>query len=226
MASAMNDREEDDPRARGIVRRTTAEWMQTNVAQPNGMTQPVFREEVGFVSEEENQQRLLERRQIWSEALVEAQQLAVVIADVQKKLCKHDPSFRPIDPQKFTFAELMNAMENGRHKYEHEDLKGAKGFLRRGFRKMGENAASFRLWLELVPKGHYTFFDFKFRQLDDIVLTSCRYTIYISDSREFHHLFKHCRPHAQSTRRRLQDDDCGPRRLQRPERLSGRLRGG
>lgn len=153
MASTTNDIAEDDPRARGIVRRTTAEWMQNHVAQPNGIAQAVFREEVGFISEEENSQRQLERREIWSEALVEAQQLAVVIADVQKKLCKHDPSFRPIDPQNFTFAQLMNSMENSRHKYEYEDLKGAKGFLRRGFRKMGENAESFKLWLEMVPKG-------------------------------------------------------------------------
>ena len=152
MASPAAGILEDDPRARGIVRRTTAEYLKNHVTQPPGMTQAIFREDVGFVSEDQNQQLELERREIWSEALTEAQKLAVVIADVQKKLCQHDPNFRPINPQTFTLPQLMDALESNRYKYENEDLKGAKGFLRKGFRKMGENAESFKLWLELVPK--------------------------------------------------------------------------
>lgn len=126
---------EFDPRERGIVRRTTAEWMQNHVAQPNGMSPTVFREEVGFVSQEQDQQLQLERREIWSEALVEARQLALAISDAQNRLCKDDPNFRRIDPQDFTFTELMNAVEKNRYRYESE---GAKAFFRKGFRKLSE----------------------------------------------------------------------------------------
>jgi len=152
MASSAAGTSEDDPRERGMVRRTTAEFLRSHVAQPNGLSQAIFREEVGFVTEDQNRELELERREIWSEALKEAQQLAIVIADTQKKLCKHDPSFRPLNPQEFTLPQLMKALESNQHRYETEDLKGSKGFLRRGFRKIGENAESFKLWLELVPR--------------------------------------------------------------------------
>jgi len=143
---------ENDPRARGAVKRTTAEWMQNNIVQPNGMPPPTFRSEVGFVSEEQDQQFRIEHAEIWSEALVEAKRLAVLIAETQEKLCKHDASFRPIDPQNFTLPRLLNALEKNRDAYENDELNGAKGFLRKGFRKMGENANSFKIWLEMIPK--------------------------------------------------------------------------
>jgi hypothetical protein len=112
--------------------------MQEHVAQPADASPTIFREEVGFVSEEQNRDLEIERREIWSEALTEAKKLAVAISDAQKSLSKQDPDFRPIDPQNFSMAQLMKSVDRSKYKYENEDIKGAKGFLRRGFRKLSE----------------------------------------------------------------------------------------
>ena len=98
----------------------------------------------------------MDRKEIWAEAFQEAQKLALIIEESQNKLKTHDSKFKPINAKKFTLAELMTALDNHKHKYEEEDLRGPKGYLRKGFRKLGENAQSFGQWLELVPNSNYS----------------------------------------------------------------------
>lgn len=94
--------------------------------------------------------------EIWAEALQEAQKLALILEQSQSKLSGYDSKFKPINAKKFTLAELVAALESNKKKYEYEDLKGAKGFLRKGFRGLGENAHSFKQWLGLVPNSNYS----------------------------------------------------------------------
>src|ERR1700712_286918 len=91
------------------------------------------------------------REQIWLEALQEAKKLAEIVAESQTKLKALDKECRPINPRKFTLAELFNALDRSKDSYKNEDLNGPKGFLRKGFRKLGENAETFKLWLNMVP---------------------------------------------------------------------------
>ena len=94
---------------------------------------------------------------IWSDVTKEAQKLAEIITDSQFKLKNHDPQFKPIKPKNFTLADLLSALERSRNAYQNEDIKGAKGFLRKGFRKLGENADTFKQWLEVIPSdSQYT----------------------------------------------------------------------
>ncbi|KAF2472284.1 uncharacterized protein BDR25DRAFT_367109 [Lindgomyces ingoldianus] len=79
-----------------------------------------------------------------------------MLEDSQTKLKAHDSKFRQINAKKFTLTELMSSLEANRNRYEYEDLKGPKGFLRKGFRKLGENAQSFGQWLQLVPNSQYS----------------------------------------------------------------------
>jgi hypothetical protein len=141
---------------RKLVRQSTADFINEHVTQPYELGAPIFRTDSGFVTEDQAKARDKRQSEIWAEAFQEAQKLALILEQSQVKLKDHDSKFKPISSRKFTLSELTTALEAHKCRYEHEDLKGSRGFLRKGFRKLSENAQSFRQWLELVPSSSYS----------------------------------------------------------------------
>ncbi|KAF1950614.1 hypothetical protein CC80DRAFT_598036 [Byssothecium circinans] len=141
---------------RKLVKRSTADFINEHVTQPSELGAPIFRPDSGFVTEDQAKVRDKRQSEIWAEAFREAQNLALVLEQSQGKLKDHDSKFKPISSHNFTLSELTSALEAHKCRYEHEDLKGSRGFLRKGFRKLSENAESFRQWLELVPNSSYS----------------------------------------------------------------------
>jgi hypothetical protein len=141
---------------RKLIKQSTADFINEHVTQPHELGTPLFRTDSGFVTEDQAKERDERQSKIWAEAFQEAQNLALILQQSQGKLNDHDSKFEPISSYKFTLSELTTALEAHKFLYEHEDLKGSRGFLRKGFRKLSENAQSFRQWLELVPNSSYS----------------------------------------------------------------------
>jgi hypothetical protein len=141
---------------RKLVKRSTADFINEHVTQPYELGTPIFRTDSGFVTEDQAKARDKRQSEIWAEAFQEAQNLALILEQSQGKLKDNDSKFKPISSRDFTLSELTTALEAHKYHYEHEDLKGSRGFLRKGFRKLSENAQSFRQWLELVPNSSYS----------------------------------------------------------------------
>ncbi|KAF2648476.1 hypothetical protein K491DRAFT_243183 [Lophiostoma macrostomum CBS 122681] len=141
---------------RKLVKRSTADFINEHVTQPHELGSPIFRTDSGFVTEDQSNTHDKLQSEIWAEAFREAQNLALILEQSQGKLKNHDPKFKPISSGNFTLSELTAAIETHKCRYELEDLRGSRGFLRKGFRKLSENAQSFRQWLDLVPNSSYS----------------------------------------------------------------------
>jgi hypothetical protein len=85
------------------------------------------------------------------DARKEAQQLAIEVAETQKKLRKHDADMKAIDPQKFTFKDMMKAIGRTERIYENERNNSVTGKIRKRLCRLGDLAPSLEAWVKCLP---------------------------------------------------------------------------
>lgn len=73
----------------------------------------------------------------------------------QDKLAKKDSSVAKIDLRSSTWPQVMKEFERAVSHYREKRLEGPLGKVNASFRKLGENADSFKDWLRLLPNGDY-----------------------------------------------------------------------
>jgi hypothetical protein len=75
--------------------------------------------------------------------------LAEIIADSQSRLQNNDKGYKKIDPKNFSWKDVQKGIDQGVKAYNKEN-----GPVKRGFRKLGDNAETFEKWVRLLPEGN------------------------------------------------------------------------
>ncbi|KAH7031940.1 hypothetical protein B0J12DRAFT_310188 [Macrophomina phaseolina] len=135
----------------------TATWVSAYMEESVGEQSPDFdHQRQAFVTKEEALALAEEEREIWAEAAEEAQNLVVVVETTQRIIKKKVPELSVIDPRNVKWSEVERAIRQGLVYYQEESLKGPKGWLRKGFRKLSDNSRVFEKWIGFLPEGTYT----------------------------------------------------------------------
>lgn len=75
--------------------------------------------------------------------------LKKAIAEYQKSFPESDVQALQIDPENCSWEDVLKQMDNAKVRYDNKD--NGIGFLRRWWRKAGENKEAFDPWLEMMP---------------------------------------------------------------------------